>query len=72
MRLTFDIDERTHQTLSRFLPHGMRAHAYRAIVEGLARQLEKNPARILHELLSYKIDYASLIRCAAEDKNKGG
>jgi len=60
IRLTFDISEETHKKLS-VIPHGMRKHTYRAIIETLADQLEATPAETLHAILQRRLEMASLI-----------
>ena len=71
MRLTFNIDTETHKVLIQYIPHGLQNCAYRALIEGLAIELKKNPGAILRELLSYHIDNAELIKTAREGKQLG-
>jgi hypothetical protein len=57
LRLTFDIEEETHEVLVRYLPHGIRKYAYKALIEGFARELERDPGPILSSLLGRRIEF---------------
>ena len=52
MRLTFDIDDKTWQVLSDNIPHGHRKYIYKALMEGLARQLNENRISTLAAIIA--------------------
>ena len=80
MRLTFDIDEETHEIIARIIPHGMRKYAYRAILKGFAEALERNPKELMAALVENTLSYKQFIerdadgfkKQAARDSPNGG
>lgn len=62
MRLTFDIEDSTHEILVKYLPHGLRKYAYKALIDGFASQLEEDAGPTLSALLGQSIDTNKLIR----------
>lgn len=67
MRLTFDIDNETHEVLCRYIPHGLRKHTYRALIKGFALKLKENHAGTLFALLGCRLDSKELIESAIKD-----
>jgi len=60
MRLTFDIPDEQHEVLVRCIPHGLRKHTYRALIQGFVEQLEKDPAGVMKSLIEKHLDFAGM------------
>ena len=52
VRISFDINQETHTTIVDNIPHGMRKYLYRAMMDGLADELRKDPRPILLQLVT--------------------
>ena len=62
MRLTFDIEEEDHKVLCKFIPHGLRKYAYKALVKGFVKELKKDPGPTMQALLGQRIRAADLVK----------
>jgi len=56
MRLTFDIEQKTWESLSKHLKHGQRKYIYKSLIEGFVSQLEDNPQRTLAQVVTKQWD----------------
>ena len=52
VRISFDISQETHTTIVDNIPHGMRKYLYRAMMDGLADELRKDPRPVLMQLVT--------------------
>jgi hypothetical protein len=59
--ITFEISKDSHNVIKKHIPHGLRKHAYRALLEGYAVKLEDNAMEGLNEVLAYSLHYQELI-----------
>ena len=62
MRLTFDIEEEDHKVLCKFIPHGLRKYAYKALIKGFVKELKKDPGPTMEALLGQRIRAADLVK----------
>mgnify|MGYP003133541390 CR=1 FL=1 len=59
--ITFEISKDSHNIIKKHIPHGLRKHAYRALLEGYAIKLEDNAMEGIQAMLEYSLHYQELI-----------
>jgi len=67
VRLTFSIDRDTWDVLAAHIPWGMRKHVYRAVIEGLAKQLTKDHVRTLTAMVHKTWDLGTALGLPEEE-----
>jgi len=68
IRLTFDISPETHEKLT-IIPHGLRKHVYKALIEQLAKELEADPQTIITSAVFGKLSATELLKKAEAEAN---
>jgi len=71
VRLTFNIDRDIWDVLAAHIPWGMRKHVYRAVIEGLAKQLTKDHVRTLAAMVHKTWDLGTALGLPKEDEDGG-
>ena len=69
MRLTFEISDELHKTLSTYIPHGMRKHVYSAVMQGLGEELKRDQQATLFAIFKGTLDYRKLVEGATQEED---